>query len=599
MARRWINFVEGTLASGLAAGATTLSYTKATSSATPVASSGDPLYLVIDPEAAEHPPEIVKCTGVSGSGPYTLTIVRNQESSGDQTWDLGRKVVAAVSAAAMTETVTLGDVQTVTGAKTFAGVTVTGVIDGPDDNFYIQNGTDEGLLIQGTSSSVFFKTNGLWRASFNGDGHFTPYVDNVYDLGAGFRWRTVYATDGNFSGNIAVTGTVDGVDIATRDGVLSSTTTTAGAALPKAGGAMTGAITTNSTFEGVDIAVRDAVLTATTATANAALPTTGGTVTGATTITLSGGASGKVLTIGNDASLWDIGSTGRIGVQDSVGSVNGGIQLGSGGGQIYGDATPSRRMVLYTERLQVTNYAGTENQIQADAGGAVTLYHDDTARVATSSTGATVTGDLTVTDDIFLTTNVGLVSWNTGTERWYNYASGTQFWFMASVDSGSSYESHFRMYRSPSNVLLNKADFRANVEPVDDDTFDLGSSAKQWDDVWSTNPSMSSDATHKTDVADSALGLDFINDLRPVSFKWISTKGRAGVRTHHGFLAQEVAATLGSAASDTAIWVNGEYLDEDGATQQGSQALRYHQFTAPLVKAVQELTARVVALEAA
>jgi hypothetical protein len=170
---------------------------------------------------------------------------------------------------------------------------------------------------------------------------------------------------------------------------------------------------------------------------------------------------------------------------------------------------------------------------------------------------------------------------------------------MASVDSGSSYESHFRMYRSPSNVLLNKADFRANVEPVDDDTFDLGSSAKQWDDVWSTNPSMSSDATHKTDVADSALGLDFINDLRPVSFKWISTKGRAGVRTHHGFLAQEVAATLGSAASDTAIWVNGEYLDEDGATQQGSQALRYHQFTAPLVKAVQQLTARVVALEAA
>ena len=35
---------------------------------------------------------------------------------------------------------------------------------------------------------------------------------------------------------------MDGVDIATRDGVLSSTTTTAGAALPKSGGAMTGAI---------------------------------------------------------------------------------------------------------------------------------------------------------------------------------------------------------------------------------------------------------------------------------------------------------------------------------------------------------------------
>jgi hypothetical protein len=55
-------------------------------------------------------------------------------------------------------------------------------------------------------------------------------------------------------------------DIAT--GVTANTT--ANAALPKAGGAMTGAITTNSTFDGVDIATRDAVLTSTTNTANAA-----------------------------------------------------------------------------------------------------------------------------------------------------------------------------------------------------------------------------------------------------------------------------------------------------------------------------------------
>ena len=47
----------------------------------------------------------------------------------------------------------------------------------------------------------------------------------------------------NVTGNIGVTGTVDGVDIAARDAILTSTTTTAGAALPKAGGAMTGVIT--------------------------------------------------------------------------------------------------------------------------------------------------------------------------------------------------------------------------------------------------------------------------------------------------------------------------------------------------------------------
>jgi len=128
-------------------------------------------------------------------------------------------------------------------------------------------------------------------------------------------------------GDITVTGTVDGIDIATRDAILTSTTTTAGAALPKAGGtmsgaiamgtakitgagnptaaqdvatkayvdsasgsglplaggAMTGAITTNSTFDGVDVATRDAVLTSTTTTANAALPKAGGALTGAVT----------------------------------------------------------------------------------------------------------------------------------------------------------------------------------------------------------------------------------------------------------------------------------------------------------------------------
>ena len=49
----------------------------------------------------------------------------------------------------------------------------------------------------------------------------------------------------NVTGNIGVSGTVDGVDIAARDAVLTSTTTTAGAALPKAGGTMTGDIFIN------------------------------------------------------------------------------------------------------------------------------------------------------------------------------------------------------------------------------------------------------------------------------------------------------------------------------------------------------------------
>ena len=89
-------------------------------------------------------------------------------------------------------------------------------------------------------------------------------------------------------------------DIAT--GVTGNTT--ANAALPKAGGAMTGAITTNSTFDGVDIATRDAILTSTTTTAAAALPKAGGTMTGNLNITKASASAIVTSTgSGNDASV--------------------------------------------------------------------------------------------------------------------------------------------------------------------------------------------------------------------------------------------------------------------------------------------------------
>jgi len=94
-------------------------------------------------------------------------------------------------------------------------------------------------------------------------------------------------------------------DIAT--GVTGNTT--ANAALPKAGGAMTGAITTNSTFDGVDIATRDGVLTSTTATAAAALPKAGGAMTGTITNLRSTGIDDNA-----DALAMTITSSENVGI---------------------------------------------------------------------------------------------------------------------------------------------------------------------------------------------------------------------------------------------------------------------------------------------
>jgi hypothetical protein len=96
---------------------------------------------------------------------------------------------------------------------------------------------------------------------------------------------------GTMTGNIVMgTNLVDGIDISARDAVLTSTTTTAGAALPKAGGTMTGAITTLSITE-----------TETTKTASFTPNlSTDGTifdVSGNITITMPSATAGKSFTI--------------------------------------------------------------------------------------------------------------------------------------------------------------------------------------------------------------------------------------------------------------------------------------------------------------
>jgi len=121
---------------------------------------------------------------------------------------------------------------------------------------------------------------------------------------------------------------------------------------------------------------------------------------------------------------------------------------------------------------------------------------------------------------------------------------------------------------------------------------------------------------------DSPLGLEFIESLRPVSYKWITGKqvvykdesgepvqigtspegkpifqmvDSPGVRDHYGFIAQEVKQAVdASGVEDFAGWVQDDLSDPDS-----TQSLSYEQFIAPMAKAIQELSARVTQLEGA
>jgi len=126
--RVYKNFVEGTLASGIAGtGTTSMSVTFATNATVPVSSdfTSKHIYFVIDPEGAEHAPEVVKGTAISGSGPYDITIARSQNGTTPQVWDSGRKVVAALIE------------EDITNFATKDGTTFTGDVTIPDGDLIL------------------------------------------------------------------------------------------------------------------------------------------------------------------------------------------------------------------------------------------------------------------------------------------------------------------------------------------------------------------------------------------------------------------------------------------------------------------------------
>jgi len=123
------------------------------------------------------------------------------------------------------------------------------------------------------------------------------------------------------------------------------------------------------------------------------------------------------------------------------------------------------------------------------------------------------------------------------------------------------------------------------------------------------NWSRSSDQRLKKNITDQKLGLDFINDLRTVKYNWKASHELDSTdsqlshlykedeadnemnteATMHNFIAQEVKAALDTAGvSDFSGWSEDQY---------GIQQVSREMFVIPLVKAVQELSAKVDALE--
>jgi hypothetical protein len=119
-----------------------------------------------------------------------------------------------------------------------------------------------------------------------------------------------------------------------------------------------------------------------------------------------------------------------------------------------------------------------------------------------------------------------------------------------------------------------------------------------------------SDIRDKTDIRDTQLGLDFINKLRPVDYKWdyrdayreIDENGnvinlpkdgsKKRNRYHHGLIAQEVKEIADMLGLDF-----GGYQDHSIEGGNDVLSIGYIELIAPMIKAIQQLSAEISELK--
>ncbi|WP_270568453.1 XkdX family protein [Bacillus sonorensis] len=138
------------------------------------------------------------------------------------------------------------------------------------------------------------------------------------------------------------------------------------------------------------------------------------------------------------------------------------------------------------------------------------------------------------------------------------------------------------------------------LNPKLDNKESIGMSSSRWAYIYVASGTIStSDRNYKKDILDEPLGLNFVNLLKPRSYRF---KDGTNDRTHHGLIAQEVEEvvnSLGIATDDFApISKTPEYDEAGNETGEFVYGLRYEELIGPLIKATQELYAQVQDLTA-
>ena len=266
---------------------------------------------------------------------------------------------------------------------------------------------------------------------------------------------------------------------------------------------------------------------------------------------------------------------------------------------------------------------GFHNDLTTSAYSLLTLSQIDSSVSVTNTLnvgGNLKLGDTSNTHDNWISIRVqdggetdgsGITWYETGTFSVSSPQYGAKIVYDEDNDDFKLGTMHAGTYKKQITIPRASAriEIAGHILPTTDNALDLGSSGARWDDVYATNGTIqTSDRNLKTQISGSDLGLDFINDLNPVKYQWLSEG-----RPHYGLIAQEVSSSLAKSSVHTDNFAG--YVENRmfvSASVSGSEkdirdtddwemenftaipnpklSLRYNEFISPMIKAIQELT---------
>ncbi len=278
-----------------------------------------------------------------------------------------------------------------------------------------------------------------------------------------------------------------------------------------------------------------------------------------------------------------------------------------------------------TKTINLTNHnntTGASNSVvigyQSYSGGASTVIGINSLRNNTSGNYNSVLGSFTGEN---VTTGNGLCligGNNSGnmTSCTNNTIVGVSSGVGITTQSNNTICGYFSDVRSDLNVsYANCSVLGANIRGIisGNDQVQLGNSSTTTY-VYGTVQTRS-DARDKADIIDTQLGLNFIEKLKPRDFRWDyresyqetiinpetqeatvfhldKDESKKRNRKHHGLIAQEVKQVIDEMGIDF-----GGYQDHKINGGADRLTIGYEELIAPLIKAIQELSARVKQLE--